>query len=289
MRHHSTSIVGPDIDKEESCCDCLGTHRRPTTKEGMREFHKIERGFPPYERMHCDDGPAYWDNTGYVEYWLDGVQVTHAQWEARRKKPKSSETPKCEYAVEKEAQNSKVVADPYPADVLAACPLAREWGVVLWEGDDMFEWRTSNEMYHHGQYGWIKAYWKKAGIYTKRKKALANPPTTPPPGYVTPAQPSVGERLGLVSFYTDPGVSHGKNWEELSPEVRLSYTKIALAVRREVLREDFTDEDIQAARREHERQWGTGGTSPSFCMKHALSAALASRVKRAEREGSNGH
>ncbi len=69
--------------------------------------------------------------------------------------------------------------------------------------------------------------------------------------------------------YNDPSPSRKRDW-----------LNVALAVRREVLREDFTDEDVQAARREHEKQWGIGATSPSFCMKQALSAALASRVAR---------
>lgn len=93
------------------------------------------------------------------------------------------------------------------------------------------------------------------------------------------AQPSVGERLAKVAFETM--FQEEELWYDgQSPSRKRDWLNVALAVRREVLREDFTDEDVQAARREHEKQWGIGATSPSFCMKQALSAALASRVAR---------
>lgn len=92
-----------------------------------------------------------------------------------------------------------------------------------------------------------------------------------------PAQPIVGERLGLVAFYADPGVRHGKNWEELSPDVRLSYTKVALAVLREVLAEGFADEDIWAADTAFQ---ASPGLDSRKWVETALSAAIASRVAR---------
>jgi len=108
----------------------------------------------------------------------------------------------------------------------------------------------------------------------------ATPDSCPPP-----AHPSVGERLGLVAFYADPGVRHGKNWEELSPEVRLSYTKVALAVRREVLAEGFADEDILAADTAFQ---ASPGLDSRKWVETALSAALASRLARARTEGGGG-
>jgi len=192
--------------------------------------------------------------------------------------------------------NPPPIDNDYPSDLLAACPMAREWGVRLVTDRPEpvpFVWMAGELWWSAGIQQWVKDY--GGGVRRTRAEALAAAPTTPPPGYVAPpAQPIVGERLGLVAFYADPGVRHGKNWEELSPEVRLSYTKVAIAVRREVFKEGFAEEDTEAAAK---ALWNA--TLPGIAWDElreasrkpirvqadaALSAALASRVKRAERE-----
>ncbi len=98
-----------------------------------------------------------------------------------------------------------------------------------------------------------------------------------------PAQPSVGERLGEVA-----------RDEWLATGAVTRWDRIALAVRREVLKEVFAEEDVEAAAK---AMWNA--TLPGITWDElreasrkpiwvqaaaALSAAIASRVARARKE-----
>jgi hypothetical protein len=173
--------------------------------------------------------------------------------------------------------------DNYPPDVLAACPKAREWGVVLAGPmrNGQFEWRTADGKYYRRHDGvWAEQWCEVDGVGGNRQEALANPPTTPPHGYVAPpAQPSVGERLAQVCYEA----FHNGNPPEEYPHFAPSFLPAAQAVRREVLAEPWAEEDIQAADTAFQ---ASPGLESRRWVVAALSAALASRCKRAEREGS---
>lgn len=112
----------------------------------------------------------------------------------------------------------------------------------------------------------------------------SNYPATPD-SCPDPAQPSVGERLGRIAenVYFNTSMEGETLWDE-----------VALAARREVLKEGFAEEDTEAAAKAF---WNA--TLPGIAWDElreasrkpirvqaaaALSAALASRVARAERE-----
>lgn len=108
-----------------------------------------------------------------------------------------------------------------------------------------------------------------------------------------PAQPSVGEKLGEVAWRAS-GNNEPFVWNQQDNRLQESYRNAALAVRREVLKEVFAEEDVEAAAK---AMWNA--TLPGITWDElreasrkpirvqadaALSAALASRAARAERE-----
>lgn len=96
----------------------------------------------------------------------------------------------------------------------------------------------------------------------------ATPDSCPPP-----AQPSVGEKLAQVCYEA----FHNGNPPEGYPHFTPWFLSAALAVRREVLSEPFTDEDVKAADKAFKAFRGGGRTD---WIRAALSAAIASRVAR---------
>lgn len=230
MRHHSTSIVGPDIDDQ-------------VTKEGMIA--------------------AMDDAARLVASW--------PQWKREVLRD----------------------PDPYPSDLLAAIPWAKEVGLELVQVSDktwLYMTKTlicchpSRTWTNHFQDDRVEGY---CSGFPTRAAALKSPPPKPPGVVASPAQPSVGERLAQVLYhaYTGCMTQHpGRQWE-----------KAALAVRREVLKEGFAEEDTEAAAKAF---WNA--TLPGIAWDElreasrkpirvqaaaAISAALASRAARAEREG----
>lgn len=104
-----------------------------------------------------------------------------------------------------------------------------------------------------------------------------------------PAQPSVGERLAVVAFDEDSRDA-GQIWARQDESTKQAYRNIALAARREVLKEGFAEEDTEAAAKAF---WNA--TLPGIAWDElreasrkpirvqaaaALSAAIASRVAR---------
>ena len=225
MRHHETSIVGPDLDG-------------PYPIDNRSPFRKA------------------WDETN------------------------SPETPDS-------------CPDPYPPDVLAAIPWAKEAGLELVEcGRDVptfgrWMFRTPTHFYNGplpSDFGGERWAAFECGVdpsimhgyYPTRAAALKSPPPKPPGFEQPPAQPSVGENVMRAIH-----VASGWSGVELTQSLRDTLRPMALAVRREVLAEPFTDEDVKAADKAFMAFRGGGRTD---WIRAALSAALASRAKRAERE-----
>lgn len=180
--------------------------------------------------------------------------------------------------------------DPYPSDLLAAIPWAKEARLELVEVKDTegygpWLFITRDHWYcPRGRGDWFEFGTHippktrgMFGYYKTRAAALKSPPPKPPGFEQPPAQPSVGENVMRAIH-----VASGWSGVELTQSLRDTLRPMALAVRREVLAEPFTDEDVKAADKAFMAFRGGGRTD---WIRAALSAALASRVKRAEREG----
>ena len=210
--------------------------------------------------------------------------------------------------------NPPPIDNDYPSDLLAAIPWAKEAGLELVEVKDTegygpWLFITSDHWYcPHSGGNWF-AFGNDDpvktrgmfGYYPTRAAALKSPPPKPPgfvevkakavdtsydggdsrsgPGVPPPAQPSVGERLAQVCYEA----FHNGNPPEEYPHFAPSFLPAAQAVRREVLAEPWAEEDIQAADTAFQ---ASPGLESRRWVVAALSAALASRCKRAEREGS---
>ncbi len=251
MRHHSTSIVGPGLDGPEMReCKCMDG---PGVR--ARFYGCTVRDGRQIERCfscgaETDVGPAL---TGCI-------------------KASDLEPP-----------------DPYPSDLLSAIPWAKEVGLRLVQGRDHQgdSWLYVTDSLIHcplwKKNGWWPRVYKNDnefyGYFPSREAALKSPPPKPPGFVEAPAQPSVGERLGAVA-----------RDEWLATGAVARWDRIALAVRREVLKEVFAEEDVEAAAK---AMWNA--TLPGITWDElreasrkpigvqaaaALSAALASRVAR---------
>ena len=183
---------------------------------------------------------------------------------------------------------------PYPSDLLAACPWAKEAGLELVEcghdkGSGKWLWFRDGRksFYHTGDKVWRPENTTRVqiphepsvmfGNYPTRADALKSPPPKPPGVVEAPAQPSVGDELGRVLTANMHGSSP---WNHLSEPQKESRRVAALAVRREVLAEGFTKDDAAAAF----SRFNSSTKGDVGAMLEALSAAIASRVKRAEKE-----
>jgi len=236
-----------------------------------------------------------------------------------------------------------VVGDPYPPDVLAACPKAREWGVVFRRGSSgQGEFTTGDGKHFWGSGG----RWREQGrtdlfAYADGAKALANPPTTPPPGYVEPkdimkeamamvdaraeqvvasiplsqraivganelrkAERSTVDRLGEVQYLAVASGMYGPDgpppWESLKEHQKWLYCNAAQAVRLAELEEKLDYGDVLKAAEAAYDEYFADVEVCAFdeCDENtrqvwiaigraAISAALASRVARARREGAD--
>ncbi len=167
---------------------------------------------------------------------------------------------------------------PYPSDLLAEIPWAKEAGLELKRhesGKDDDRWWS----WVCGEYSWNiwENIWEKhKPRMWLRSSCLVAPPTTPPPGYVALAQPSVGERLADAAYAAYTHGCYGSHRESAIPK---DWLNVALAVRREVLSEIFSKEDEDAAFDEYRKIGGVSMYSRDGIVR-ALSAAIASRVAR---------
>ncbi len=312
MRHHTTSIVGPDLDGNEQAlwAEMFPKHTTPVKDAADPDHYPsdllaaipwakdaglrlVEAGMDLGHGKWLYTMPSHYYNTEAKDWFRMGglrVEVMFGYYHTRESALKSPPP--------KPPGFEEAKADQYPSDVLAACPMAREWGVeFVQDKDGYFGWRCDGLMFSK------EDGWKPHGVWwTKRDRAFQNAPTIPPPGYVAPmvkavdtsydggdsrsgpgvpppAQPSVGERLGAVA-----------RDEWLATGAVARWDRIALAVRREVLKEVFAEEDVEAAAK---AMWNA--TRPGITWDElreasrkpiwvqaaaALSAALASRVAR---------
>lgn len=92
---------------------------------------------------------------------------------------------------------------------------------------------------------------------------------------------SVGDKLGKIMLKE----SNSEPWEQVGEGVRRVYRRQAIAVRREVLAEPFTDEDLYSACAAY-RGANVGNPATVSAMRAALSAALASRLEREKKQKS---
>jgi len=192
--------------------------------------------------------------------------------------------------------------DQYPADVLAACPKAREWGVVLFvNGIGHADWRANGGRHRsNGDRGWAMVEVDRVCNYLSRTSALADPPTEAPPGYAEPkAERSAVDRLGEVLFWLLGGANCGVRWDRQPEYVKRMYREAAQAVRLAELEEPWADSDVLEAANAAILQFSCGKSKLHMQSKvvekqwldvanAALSAALASRVERAKKEGGGG-
>jgi len=135
-------------------------------------------------------------------------------------------------------------ADPYPPDVLAACPMAREWGVVLYQHFREFGWCAENERtWWSATKGWVG----HMVVWSDRAKALANPPTCPPPGYVA-AKPALLDELAEVAWRGGTGLKEDAHkWDNEGVGSKDFYRRAALSVARRLLEKGPTPEEIDKA------------------------------------------
>lgn len=188
MRHHSTSIIGPDLDgpemRECKCVDGPGPCGR-FIKHTVRNDRQIE--------VCCGCGAE----TDVGPAWTGCIKASDLE-------PPS----------------------PYPSDLLAAIPWAKEASLRLVEAGHVFGYGKwiyvmPSHYYNAHTQEWTMMRGMKVegmfGYYPTRAAALKSPPPKPPGFVEAPAQPSVGERLGLVAFYADPGVRHGKTGKNCRP------------------------------------------------------------------------
>lgn len=179
-------------------------------------------------------------------------------------------------------------SDDYPADVLKACPKAKEWGVVLWgpSSSGHYEWRSLDGCRCWAlSETWNLQYAPHMGNLSSKEEALANPPTVPPPGYVEPKpEPasSTLDRLAEVAFDADPANAYipKDHFYNNVQNTRTVYRNIAHAVRMAVLMEEPSEAEGKAAW----SYYSVSSKDSRGAMKVALTAAREARIDAAKKE-----
>lgn len=216
-----------------------------------------------------------------------------------------------------EARQTSLTPDPhaaakddYPADVLKACPQAREWSVVLRGPLDnaQCEWRTTDGKYYwasvdFGVMGWKQQWFETQGVGGTREQALSKPPTEPPPGWEAAKSPlsicgipvdptpknakpephTDADRLAVVAFDEDSRDA-GQIWARQDESTKQAYRNIAHAVRK-------ADRAAQLEPREEElaaawTAWPAHARVGVYRenMRNALIAAACVRLEKVEGE-----
>jgi len=253
MRHHAQTIVGPDLDGPN--------------------YSELPNSCPkPITGLGDNDS---WGGPDPLEIDIPTRVATLEAWRYSMEKDK---------ACPPDPVGTNLQLDPYPPDVLAACPKAREWGVRLVTDRPEpvpFVWMDGDLWWSAGEQRWCKDC--GGGVRRTRAEALAAAPTTPPPGYVEPkAERSTVDRLGELAYEAWHGTTTHSPFDRMPPLTQRDFCNAAQAVRLAELEEPVTDEDADKALLEWMRRPSQERSQAS--MKHALSAALASRLARARKE-----
>lgn len=187
----------------------------------------------------------------------------------------------CVASAEQRVVATIVDPDPYPRDVLAACPRAKEWGIALdqnhdgswsWVAKDGSVWGPRWEELVCGHVdGWCLA----RHAYFPREHAIKNAPTVPPPGYVAAKANPLHVKSGFAMAWDEvvaedkakeaaksntlldelAEVAYERFWgttthsplDRVHKENQNKWRAIALAVARRLLEREATPEEIDTA------------------------------------------